>query len=253
MEYGIREVSELAGVSTRTLRYYDEIGLLKPCRISEAGYRFYGEAELELLQQILFYRERGFDLKQIQKALYQENFDILSALEDHLLELEKQQALMEEVIATVKRTIASKKGEIQMSEQERFEVFKRNRIKENETTYGAEIREKYGDAKVEEANRKILKMSQEDWERFKQLEAEILEKLQVGVRAGTAPDSEAAEEIVRLHRVWICMTWHKQRYSPEAHKGLAAMYVADERFRRYYDKEVDGCAEFLKQAIEYWA
>ena len=66
MRYGIRELSELAGVSARTLRYYDEIGLLKPLFVNEAGYRFYGEEEAELLQQILFYRERGFGLKQIE-------------------------------------------------------------------------------------------------------------------------------------------------------------------------------------------
>ena len=69
MAYGIRELSELAGVSARTLRYYDEIGLLKPLYVSEAGYRFYGEQEAEALQQILFYRERGFCLKQIHEIL----------------------------------------------------------------------------------------------------------------------------------------------------------------------------------------
>lgn len=253
MEYGIREVSELAGVSARTLRYYDEIGLLKPCRISESGYRFYGERELELLQQILFYRERGFDLKEIRKALYQENFDILSALEEHLLELEKQQTLVEEMIATVKQTIAAKKGEVQMSQREKFEVFKKNLIDENEKTYGTEIREKYGHERVEESNRKMLHMSQADWEHFKRLEQEILEKLQSAVQAAAAADSVEAKEVVALHREWLCMTWPKNRYSPEAHKGLAAMYVADERFRKYYDTEVEGCAKLLVQAIRYWA
>lgn len=84
LKYSIRKLSELAGVSARTLRYYDEIGLLKPSEISEAGYRYYGERELALLQQILFYRERGFDLKQIRKILYQDDFDIMRALKEHL-------------------------------------------------------------------------------------------------------------------------------------------------------------------------
>ncbi len=69
MAYGIRELSQLAGISARTLRYYDEIGLLKPEHVNEAGYRFYGEKELVLLQQILFYRERGFPLKRIQSIV----------------------------------------------------------------------------------------------------------------------------------------------------------------------------------------
>ena len=83
MEYGIRELSEMAGVSARTLRYYDEIGLLKPLYVSDAGYRFYGETEVAMLQQILFYRERGFGLKQIRQILYREDFDIRNALEEH--------------------------------------------------------------------------------------------------------------------------------------------------------------------------
>ena len=79
MDYSIRALSDLAGVSTRTLRYYDEIGLLKPLYVNEAGYRYYGEKEVNLLQQILFYRARGFELKKIQSILYQESFDLISA------------------------------------------------------------------------------------------------------------------------------------------------------------------------------
>ena len=81
MTYSIRELSELAGVSARTLRYYDEIGLLKPLYVSDAGYRFYGDSEVAVLQQILFYRGRGFDLKQIRRIIYEENFDIVKALD----------------------------------------------------------------------------------------------------------------------------------------------------------------------------
>lgn len=87
MEYSIKQLAQLAGVSARTLRYYDEIGLLKPLYVNEAGYRFYGEMQLNLLQQILFYRERGLPLQQIAAVLYDGQFDILAALEDHLLEL----------------------------------------------------------------------------------------------------------------------------------------------------------------------
>ena len=105
LKYSIRKLSELAGVSARTLRYYDEIGLLKPSEISEAGYRYYGERELALLQQILFYRERGFDLKQIRKILYQDDFDIMRALKEHLRELEEQKTHVESLIRTVEQTI----------------------------------------------------------------------------------------------------------------------------------------------------
>ena len=103
MKCGIKEVSELTGVSARTLRYYDQIGLLKPSKTSEAGYRYYGERELEILQQILFYKERGMELKQIKKIIYQKDFDIMAALREHLLELEEKRNHMEALIQTVEQ------------------------------------------------------------------------------------------------------------------------------------------------------
>ena len=136
MEYGIRELSQLAGVSARTLRYYDGIGLLKPRYVSEAGYRFYGEEEVALLQQILFYRERGFDLKRIRQILYWDDFDIMNALEEHLLELEEQKRHVDALIRTVKQTIRQVKGECRMSDKEKFEAFKERIIRENEEAYG---------------------------------------------------------------------------------------------------------------------
>ena len=173
MEYGIRELSELAGVSARTLRYYDEIGLLKPLYTSESGYRYYGQEELTLLQQILFYRERGFDLRQIRSILYEEDFDLMEALQEHLRELEDRRLHMDALIRTVKQTILAMEGEYKMSDQEKFEAFKERLVRENEEAYGKEIRKKYGEEQVEASNRKLLKMSEEDWARFQKLEAEM--------------------------------------------------------------------------------
>lgn len=250
MEYSIRELSELAGVSARTLRYYDEIGLLRPLYVNGAGYRYYGEKELAILQQILFYRERGFDLKRVQKILYQKDFDIMNALHEHLLELEAQRKHTESLIRTVKQTILSMKGECEMSDKEKFEAFKENVIKQNEEKYGAEIRGKYGDEEVDSANQKILNMSETDWERFRNLGEEIRTRLTEAVRAGIKPESEEAKRIVILHKEWLGKTWKK--YTEEAHKAIANMYIADERFKMYYDKEISGCAELLEQAIRYW-
>lgn len=250
MEYGIRELSGLAGVSARTLRYYDEIGLLKPSRITEAGYRFYGERELELLQQILFYRERNFDLKSIQKILYQDDFDVIHALEEHLSELEDQRRHVDSLIRTVKQTIRSMKGECVMSDQEKFEAFKENVVKENEEKYGAEVREKYGDGEADASNRKILNMTEAEWKAFQDLETKIRVNLKNAVLTGISPESREAKEIVGLHKEWLCKTW--KQYTAEAHKGVAMLYVTDERFKAYYDKEVEGCAAFLERAIRCW-
>lgn len=249
-EYSIKKLSELAGVSARTLRYYDSIHLLKPLYVSDSGYRYYGEKELELLQQILFYKERGFELQTIAAILYREDFDVLAALEEHLEELEKQQERTAMLITTVRKTMEAMKGERKMSDKEKFEAFKKQLISDNEKKYGEEIRERYGEETVEGCNRKLMNMTEEDYKRFEELGRQILDKLKQAVLKEASPESGAGKEIFTLHKEWISMAWNS--YNKEAHKGVAKMYAADERFTAYYDKEVSGCAEFLKDAVEYW-
>ena len=250
MKCGIKEVSELTGVSARTLRYYDQIGLLKPSKTSEAGYRYYGERELEILQQILFYKERGMELKQIKKIIYQKDFDIMAALREHLLELEEKRNHMEALIQTVEQTIRSMKGEYDMSDQEKFQAFKERVVRENEEKHGAEIREKYGDEEMDAANRKVLDMTEEEYERFQNLGEEIRIQLQDAVRGGANPEDECGRRVGALHKEWLGKTW--KQYTKEAHAAIGNLYISDERFKMYYDKEVNGCAKFLESAIRYW-
>lgn len=249
MEYGIRQLSELSGVSARTLRYYDQVNLLKPGRITEAGYRYYGLKEVELLQQILFYKERGFGLSEISEIIYNEEFDELSAMEEHLSKLQARQRDIAEMIDNVKETIASMKGEHVMSDEKRFEVFKKRMVEKNEEAYGKEIRKAYGDKQVDESNAKMLHMTQKEYQTFSKLEKEILESLEEAVRKGQHPEDETGRKIALMHKRWISMTWNQ--YSVQAHKGVAAMYTADERFKDYYDRNLGGCAKFLQEAIEY--
>lgn len=251
MEYSIKALSELAGVSTRTLRYYDEIGLLKPLRVSDAGYRFYGKQELALLQQILFYRERGFELKKIREIVCKKDFDVVKAMEEHLLELENQKTHVEHLIQTVKQSLQHLKGECDMSDREKFREFKEQAVRENEAVYGAEARRKYGDEAVDASNRAWLDMSEDTLKTFQNLEKEILARLEAAVRNGVVPESEEVGQIVRLHKKWISMAWG--RYDVQAHRGVAAMYVADARFTDYYDHSVQGCAKLLNDAVQRWA
>ena len=224
---------------------------MKPLRVNEAGYRYYGEKEVAILQQILFFRERGFELKTVQKIIYDDNFDMLNAMEEHLQALEKQKADTEALILTVKKTIQSMKGECEMSNKEKFQALKEKAVRENEEMYGAEAREKYGDEEVDVSNHKMLNMTETQWERFQELEKVILMRLEEEVKHGMEAESEAIKEIVELHKEWLCMTW--KEYSVEAHKGVAMMYVADERFTKYYDRNVQGCAKLLCEAVQYWA
>ena len=246
--YSTGKLSEISGVSSRTLRYYDEIGLLKPSFINESGYRYYDDKEVALLQQILFYKKRGFDLHTIKEIIYRKDFDLSSALEEHLVSLEEEKKKIDSMINSVKLSIKSLKGEYNMSDKEKFEVFKKNLIDENERTYGKEIREKYGDDSINESNKKMLNMNEEDYKIFKELEENILTLVEKCVKENLDLDSKEAKELVNMHQKWIKMTWNK--YSVEAHKSLAMMYTMDERFKEYYDRNIEGCADYLSMAIE---
>lgn len=247
MEYAIKALAELAGVTTRTLRWYDAEGLLKPGRTTEAGYRIYGPEQVDRLQQVLFYRELGFELAEIRSILDDPDFDRQAALQSHLAALEDRRARLDALILTVHRTIESMKGGHTMSDSEKFEAFKRERIAENEAQYGAEIRAKYGEAAVEGSNKLLEKMSREEYDRMTAIGEELQQRLERAVTGGISPESDEGRAIAALHQEWLSFTWPS--YSPQAHAGLAEMYVADERFTAYYDKTVLGCAAFLRDAI----
>lgn len=247
MEYTIAKLAQLSGVTTRTLRYYDQIGLLCPVRVSN-GYRIYGQKEVDLLQQILFYRELGVELKEIEAILKNPDFDRERALEIHLLALQKKKMQLEKLIENVTKTIGTLKGDVVMSDKEKFEGFKDKMIKENEERYGEEIRQKYGDDVVDASNARVKGMDEEKMQLAESLRERIDETLKAAFEQGN-PAGELAKKACEMHRQWICMFWPEGMYSREAHVGLADMYVADERFRAYYDRIAPGCAEFLRDAI----
>ncbi|HYK73868.1 MAG TPA: MerR family transcriptional regulator [Pseudoneobacillus sp.] len=247
MEYTVQKLSSLAGISTRTLRYYDEIGILKPARINSSGYRIYGQAEVDRLQQILFYRELGVGLDQIKAILTSPSFDGETALRDHREKLLEKRKQLDVLIANVDKTIALTEGRINnMSDQEKFEGFKQKMIDENENKYGEEIRKRYGNEKVDQSNAKLKNMTQAQYEDVNKLAEQIKATLEEAFKTGD-PAGELAQKAADLHKQWITFYWSE--YSQEAHAGLAQMYVDDERFTAYYDKEQPGTAEFLRDAI----
>jgi DNA-binding transcriptional MerR regulator len=246
VEYTVQKLAKLAGVSTRTLRYYDEIGILKPARINSSGYRIYGQNEVDRLQQILFYRELGVNLTDIKQIMTNPAFDESKALKEHREQLLDKRKQIDLLIANVDKTIAQKEGRGIMSDQEKFEGFKKKALEENEKKYGNEIREKYGDETVKQSNEKFMNMSKEDHEAVTRLSEELMETLSDAMKTGD-PAGELGQKAAELHKQWIMYFW--PQYSKEAHAGLAQMYVDDERFTAYYDKQQPGTAEFLRDAI----
>lgn len=246
MEYTVQKLAKLAGVSTRTLRYYDEIGILKPARINSSGYRIYGQNEVDRLQQILFYREMNVGLDKIKAILEQPDFDETEALKTHRAQLLDKRKQLDELIRNVEKSIAHSERRITMTDQEKFEGFKQKMIDENEEKYGAEIREKYGDDKINKSNAKLTGMSEAEMEHVNRLAETILVELAMAFETGD-PAGEKAQEVAALHKEWLSTYW--DTYSKEAHAGLAQMYVDDERFTAYYDKDQPGLAAFLRDAI----
>ncbi|NLK27686.1 MAG: MerR family transcriptional regulator [Clostridiales bacterium] len=246
MEYTVRKLSSLAGVSTRTLRYYDEIGILKPARINSSGYRIYGQAEVDRLQQIMFYRELGVSLDVIKGILNSESFDITMALKDHRLKLLEKRQQLDLLIKNVEKTIQYQEGRVKMMDKEKFEGFKKNLVEENEKKYGKEVREKYGDSAVDASNAQMLNMTQEQYIEFEKLTKEVIDTLKEAYASGD-PASELAQKAADLHGRWLSFTWGN--YNKEAHAGVAQMYVDDERFTQYYDQHQPGLAKFLRDAV----
>lgn len=246
MEYTVKKLAQIAGVSSRTLRYYDEIGLLKPARTNSSGYRIYGSEEVDRLQQILFYRKLDVSLEKIKNILDAPSFNELNALKEHHKKLLEKRDQLNLLIANVNKTILSKEGSIAMSDKEKFEGFKKKLIEDNEKEFGKEIRKKYGEETVEESNKKLLNMTKEEYEELTRLESKFIETLSEAFKTGD-PAGELAQEAVELHRQWLTFYW--DNYNKEAHAGLAQMYVDDERFSKYYDNEKPGTAEFLRDAV----
>ncbi len=249
MQYKVNQLAKLSGLSARTLRYYDQIGLLTPEKTESNGYRLYGLAEVDKLQQILFYRELGLALEEIKTILDNPGFNPEKSLEDHLLALQNKREQIDALIKNVKMTIKAMKEGKHMSDKEKFEGFKRKLISENTQKYGAEVNKKYGERVVEASNQQLAGMSQAQWEKQESLSAQIFELLQVAMTKHD-PACEAAQEAAKLHREWLCMFWKDGTYSKEAHLGLAEMYVSDPRFTAFYDEKFgEGTAQLLRDAI----
>lgn len=236
MEYTIKKLSEIAGVSARTLRYYDEINLLKPCRINSSGYRIYSENEVDILQQILFYRSLDMKLDEIKEVISKPDFDINKALVEHYNNLISRRNQLDKLILTVEKTLAYRQGEISMSNLDKFEGFKKAKLEENEAKYGKEIREKYGEEEVKFTNEKWLNMSEDDFKEMNKAENNMIKELKEVIETQDL-NSEAARNVFENHKAWLKFSW--KSYSKEAHAGLAKMYVSDKRFAKYYNDKAE--------------
>lgn len=239
MKLSISETAKLSGVSVRTLHYYDQIGLLKPSEITESGYRYYNEEALELLQQILFYRELDFSLKEIQKFLFHPNYDKTEALKKQKELLRLKEKRLKTLIHLIDNRL---KGENDMS----FTEFNMKEIDEAKASYAKEARERWGGTDLyEESVQKTDSYSKEEWAKIKAESNDIMSGF--AKLAGTSPSTEKAQILVKRWQKHISK--HYYHCTKEILADLGTMYAADERFLKNIDEFGKGTAQFMSDAI----
>lgn len=246
--YSTKQLADLAGVSARTLRYYDQIGLLVPER-EENGYRSYGPAEVRRLQHILLLRSCGVLLQTVEEALDQVDFNLVAMLTAHLATLQNQRKDLDKTIATVRRVVAGLGGFEDMDDNQRFEEIKKQSVEQFEEEYGEEARALYGDEAIDASNERMLGMSKLAWNAKEELEQRIKDNLAVAMATGD-PTSTESRMVAGMHAQWIKVQWGEDAYTPEAHVALAEGYLADQRFVEYYDSAAGkGATQFLRDII----
>jgi DNA-binding transcriptional MerR regulator len=244
MSYLVGQVASFAGVTVRTLHHYDEIGLLSPSGRSHAGHRRYDDADLDRLQQILFYRELGFPLDEVAALLDDPDADPQEHLrrQHELLtvRIEKLQKMAE----AVEHAMEARKMGINLTPEEKFEVFGEY----DPDRFDEESRRRWGDTEpYRESQRRVATYTKEDWLRIKAEGAGNTNAFVALMDAGVAPDSESAMDLAEQHRQQISRNFYDCTY--EIHTGLAEMYVADERFSSTFEQIKPGLAGYLRDAI----
>ena len=233
----VHEVANLTGITARTLHYYDEIGLLKPTKVTESGYRMYDDTALKRLQNILLFRELEFPLKEIKAILNSPNFDPSEVIAQQIRLLELQYKHIGELI-TFTREI-QKKGVTAMN----FDVFDRSEIEK----YEAEVQAKWGNTKAyqEYKQKDIVRNGSSDSKIANELLAMFSE---LGELKHLTPYADEVQNKIAALQKFITDNYYL--CTNEILSGLGKMYVCDERFRNNIDKAGgDGTADFVKQAI----
>lgn len=251
MTYSTKQLADLAGVTIRTLRYYDKIGLLKPTRNPNNDYRQYTQAEVNRLQVIRFLQLFEMPLSQIKQLLDGPTDQLTAALIRQRQRITAKRDQLSLLLQTLDQTL--EKGINTMTDDEKFAAFKQQAIQHNEEHFGKEVRDQYGEDVVEASNEKFRKMSQAQVAQLTALQQKILEELKPLVGT-TDYNTAAAKHLFKLHKQFLQLTWPSEQYSEKAHRGLAAMYVSDPRFTKYYEDGTGkkGAAETLNAIIRHY-
>ena len=248
MKYTINQLAKLSGVSTRTLRFYDEIGLLKPAFYGENQYRYYKEEQLLMLQQILFFRELGFPLNDIHRILSSDDFDKIESLKTHKSMLQSSLERTTTLIKTIDKTISHLKGKIIMREAEMYDGF--DPIKQQE-------HEKYmldtgllSQKQIDDSWQRVSNWKKPDWEQFKDAGEQLNLALAAALRQGLKMDSDEVQGLIQQHYDWVNNFWTPTK---KTYLGLGQMYLEHPDFRLFYNRYYPDLVEYLVAAMKIFA
>lgn len=249
-DYAVKHLARLAGVSVRTLHLYDKIGLLKPSLRTGAGYRRYGQDELLRLQQILFYRELDFPLKQIQLILDDPQFDLLEALEGHKVALTVQRDRLNTLMNTINKTIDHLKNETMNNFEELYEGLPKDEARQ----WRNQAIAKWGEDTVLRSERALLEMPELNLEQLKADQKDIFEKLRK--LSHENPESKPVQKQIGRHYANIRSFWgvsDPTDLKASTYKGLAELYLTDDRYTAQDGLPDLGFGAFMHQAMIYFA
>ena len=248
MAYTINKLAKLSGVSTRTLRFYDEIGLLAPAFYGENQYRYYKEEQLLMLQQILFFRELGFPLNDIQQILSSDDFDKIESLKAHKSMLQSNLDRTAILIKTIDKTISHLRGKIIMRDAEMYDGF--DPIKQQE-------HEKYmldtgilSQKQIDDSWRRVSQWKKADWEKFKDAGEKFNAEMVKALQQGHAVASENVQQLIQQHYDWVSNFWTPTK---ETYLGLGQMYFDHPDFRAFYNQLHPDLLEYLVAAMKVFA
>jgi DNA-binding transcriptional MerR regulator len=247
MAWSIAQVARMSKVTSRTLRHYDDIGLLRPARVGGNGYRYYEREQLLSLQRILIMRELGLGLEAIAEIIH-DGRDQVEALRMHRAWLLAERDRFGRLASTVLRTIEELEGGDEMKQDaahwfEGFDPAQQERWQE-------EARERWGAEVVDAAAERVEEKPKDWWRQEGSRWLETLRALVALIDAGKAPDDPDVQDVVAGHYQWICQFWTPNK---ESYTGLGELYVQDPRFRANYDRTDPRLAEFMRDAMAAYA
>jgi len=250
INYAVKKLAKLAGVSVRTLHVYDKLGLLKPSVRTTARYRLYGEKELLRLQQILFYKELDFALKDIKSILDDPAFDLIKALESHKAALKSRKQRLDTLLKTINKTVDHLKNKNMQNFEELYEGMPR----EQAQAYRKEAVDKWGEATVARSEKALLELPKMDIEHLKADQKDITAQLRLLV--GEDPQSDVVQLQIARHYANIRSFWgisDPTDLEAKQYKGLAELYVTDERYTSADGTPDPAFARFMHKAMCYFA